>query len=213
MVLLRVKTSTGRWLTATCLGKDPMFFAVIDRALRKATGVASYLRIQPENGSIEVGHINFSPLLQRSRAATEAMYLMMKHAFDLGYRRYEWKCDALNAPSRAAAQRLGLSYRGDLPSGHGLQESQPRYCVVCDYGRGVASATRRVRALAGRWELRGRRAPTDQAERPHAAAACESGIDFAFLTAVIANQAIAENTRGGRAGANGPRRRLPRLRR
>jgi len=101
-----------RWLTATCLGKDPMFFAVIDRALGKATGVASYLRIQPENGSIEVGHINFSPLLQRNRAATEAMYLMMKHAFDLGYRRYEWKCDALNAPSRAAAQRLGLSYEG-----------------------------------------------------------------------------------------------------
>ena len=89
-----------------------MFFAVIDRALGKATGVASYLRIQPENGSIEVGHINFSPLLQRNRAATEAMYLMMKHAFDLGYRRYEWKCDALNAPSRAAAQRLGLSYEG-----------------------------------------------------------------------------------------------------
>ncbi len=97
---------------ATCLGKDPMFFAVIDRAIGKATGVASYLRIQPENGSIEVGHINFSPLLQRNRAATEAMYLMMKHAFDLGYRRYEWKCDALNAPSRAAAQRLGLSYKG-----------------------------------------------------------------------------------------------------
>ena len=101
-----------RWLSATCLGKDPMFFAVIDRALGKATGVASYLRIQPENGSIEVGHINFSPLLQRNRAATEAMYLMMKHAFELGYRRYEWKCDALNAPSRAAAQRLGLSYQG-----------------------------------------------------------------------------------------------------
>lgn len=101
-----------RWLSATCLGKDPMFFAVIDRALGKATGVASYLRIQPEHGSIEVGHINFSPLLQRHRAATEAMYLMMKHAFDLGYRRYEWKCDALNAPSRAAAERLGLSYEG-----------------------------------------------------------------------------------------------------
>jgi RimJ/RimL family protein N-acetyltransferase len=101
-----------RWLATTCLGTDPMFFAVIDRALGTATGVASYLRIQPEYGSIEVGHINFSPLLQRHRAATEAMYLMMKHAFDLGYRRYEWKCDALNAPSRAAAQRLGLSYEG-----------------------------------------------------------------------------------------------------
>jgi RimJ/RimL family protein N-acetyltransferase len=61
---------------------------------------------------IEVGNINYSPLLQRTRAATEAMYLMMKRAFALGYRRYEWKCDSLNAPSRAAAQRLGFSYEG-----------------------------------------------------------------------------------------------------
>ena len=66
----------------------------------------------PESGSIEVGHINFSPELQRRPAATEAMYLMMKRAFELGYRRYEWKCDSLNARSRAAAQRLGLSYEG-----------------------------------------------------------------------------------------------------
>jgi RimJ/RimL family protein N-acetyltransferase len=66
----------------------------------------------PEAGSIEVGHINLSPPLQRTRAATEAMYLMMKRAFDLGYRRYEWKCDALNAPSRAAAERLGFTYEG-----------------------------------------------------------------------------------------------------
>lgn len=101
-----------RWLVATCLGDDPLFFAVRDRARDRATGVASYLRIKPESGSIEVGHINFSPWLQRARAATEAMYLMMKQAFALGYRRYEWKCDALNAPSRAAAQRLGLSYEG-----------------------------------------------------------------------------------------------------
>jgi RimJ/RimL family protein N-acetyltransferase len=75
-------------------------------------GIASYLRIDPHNGSIEVGHINYSPLLQRTPAATEAMYLMMKNAFDLGYRRYEWKCNALNAPSRAAALRLGFSYEG-----------------------------------------------------------------------------------------------------
>jgi RimJ/RimL family protein N-acetyltransferase len=70
------------------------------------------LRIDPANGSIEVGHINFSPLLQRTIAATEAMYLMMKHVFDQGYRRYEWKCNALNLPSRIAAQRLGFSYEG-----------------------------------------------------------------------------------------------------
>ena len=76
-------------------------------------GVASYLRIAPEVGSIEVGHINYSPLLQRTRASTEAMYLMMRRAFDeLGYRRYEWKCDALNAPSRDAAERLGFTFEG-----------------------------------------------------------------------------------------------------
>jgi RimJ/RimL family protein N-acetyltransferase len=74
--------------------------------------VASYLRIDPANGTIEVGHIAYSPALQRTRAATEAMHLMMQRAFTLGYRRYEWKCDALNAPSRAAAQRFGFSYEG-----------------------------------------------------------------------------------------------------
>ena len=79
----------------------------------RAVGVASYLRIDPAAGAIEVGHINFSPRLQRTRAATESMYLMMKRVFDeLGYRRYEWKCDSLNAPSRAAALRLGFQFEG-----------------------------------------------------------------------------------------------------
>ena len=91
---------------------DPVFFAIISRKLKKAIGIASYLRINPTNGSIEVGHINFSPLLQRTTEATEAMYLMMKWAFDNGYRRYEWKCNALNLRSRSAAQRLGFSYEG-----------------------------------------------------------------------------------------------------
>lgn len=100
------------WLNQQSRSNDPLFHAVVDHATAKAVGVASYLRINPESGSIEVGHINFSPLLQRSLAATEAMYLMMKRAFELGYRRYEWKCDALNAPSRGAAQRLGLSFEG-----------------------------------------------------------------------------------------------------
>ncbi len=100
------------WMDETCRGDDPMFFAVVDPATNSATGLASYLRIDPGSGSIEVGHINFSPLLQRSRAATEAMFLMMKRAFELGYRRYEWKCNALNAPSRAAARRLGFSFEG-----------------------------------------------------------------------------------------------------
>lgn len=91
---------------------DPLFYAIIDRAAGKAVGVASYLRIDPPVGSIEVGHICYSPLLQRTPAATEAMFLMMERAFTLGYRRYEWKCDALNHPSRAAAQRLGFSFEG-----------------------------------------------------------------------------------------------------
>src|SRR6185369_85184 len=88
------------------------FFTVIDTSDDRPAGLASYLRIVPAAGSIEVGHIHFAPRLQRSPAATEAMYLMMKWAFESGYRRYEWKCDALNAPSRAAAQRLGLSFEG-----------------------------------------------------------------------------------------------------
>ena len=101
-----------QWINAFCLGDDPMFHAIVDLETDKATGIASFMRIYPANGSIEVGHINYSPRLQRTRAATEAMYLMMKRAFDLGYRRYEWKCDALNEPSRTAAKRLGLSYEG-----------------------------------------------------------------------------------------------------
>jgi RimJ/RimL family protein N-acetyltransferase len=95
-----------------CSGKDPLFYVIIDQVGGKPLGVASYLRIDCSNGSIEVGHINFSPLLQRTPAATESMYLMMDHAFALGYRRYEWKCDGLNQPSRTAAQRLGLSFEG-----------------------------------------------------------------------------------------------------
>ncbi len=100
------------WMHASALADDPLFFAIVDVAGGQALGLASYLRIDPKNGSIEVGHIRYSPALQRTPAATEAMYLMMKRAFDLGYRRYEWKCDALNAPSRAAALRLGLSFEG-----------------------------------------------------------------------------------------------------
>jgi RimJ/RimL family protein N-acetyltransferase len=100
------------WARSVAGKDDPQFHAIVDRATGAAVGVASYLRIDPAAGSIEVGHINYSPRLQRTVAATEAMYLMMRRAFQLGYRRYEWKCNALNAPSRAAAQRLGLSYEG-----------------------------------------------------------------------------------------------------
>ena len=101
------------WMAATCLGDDPLFHAVVERASGRALGLASYLRAQPETGTIEVGHINYAPPLQRSAAATEAMYLMMTRVFDeLGTRRYEWKCDALNAASRRAATRLGFIFEG-----------------------------------------------------------------------------------------------------
>ena len=92
---------------------DPMPFAIVELASDRPAGVASYLRIDPAMGSIEVGAILYSPALQRSPAATEAMYLMMRRVFDeLGYRRYEWKCDSLNQASRRAAERLGFRYEG-----------------------------------------------------------------------------------------------------
>lgn len=100
------------WMKNDCGGDDPMFFAVVPKHTGEAAGIASYLRIKPESGSIEVGHLHFSRSLQRTPAATEAMFLMMRHAFELGYRRYEWKCDALNGPSCSAAERLGLSFEG-----------------------------------------------------------------------------------------------------
>ena len=101
-----------RWIKSLESKNDPVFFAIINKNSNKAVGLASYLRINREHASIEVGHINFSPLLQKTTPATEAMYLMMKWVFDNGYRRYEWKCNSLNLKSRRAAQRLGFSYEG-----------------------------------------------------------------------------------------------------
>lgn len=100
------------WVRRACLGADPMFYAIVTREHGRAVGVAAHMRIEPEAGSIEVGHVHFSPRLQRTAAATEAIYLMMERAFALGYRRYEWKCDALNAASRAAAERFGFTFEG-----------------------------------------------------------------------------------------------------
>jgi RimJ/RimL family protein N-acetyltransferase len=103
------------WIETTCLGEDPLFHAIIDGDTGRAVGVASYLRIEPAVGVIEVGHINYAPVLQKTRGATEAMFLMMQRVFsELGYRRYEWKCDALNAGSCAAAARLGFTYEGQF---------------------------------------------------------------------------------------------------
>ncbi len=101
-----------RWVRDHAALDDTHFYAIKNLETGNWEGVASYLRISPEAGSIEVGHINYSPSLQQTRAATEAMYLMMSWVFDAGYRRYEWKCNALNLKSRRAAQRLGFSYEG-----------------------------------------------------------------------------------------------------
>ena len=102
-----------RWLDGVARSDDPLFHAVIDRATGCAVGLASFMRVDPTMGVIEVGNINYSPRLQRRAASTEAMYLMMRRVFDeLGYRRYEWKCDRLNAPSRATAERLGFTFEG-----------------------------------------------------------------------------------------------------
>jgi len=100
------------WVISVQNRPDPVFLAIRDKERNQWGGVASYLRITPQTGVIEVGHINYSPTLQRTRAATEAMYLMMKWAFEAGYRRYEWKCNALNLRSCRAAERLGFSYEG-----------------------------------------------------------------------------------------------------
>lgn len=104
------------WLQQCVTKADPQFYAIVDAKTDadsgKALGLASYLRIDPLAGSIEVGWLHFSPALQQSRLATAAMALMMANAFALGYRRYEWKCNALNKPSWRAALRLGFSYEG-----------------------------------------------------------------------------------------------------
>lgn len=100
------------WVAKAVGSRDPLFFTILNKTNGAPLGVASYLRIQPANGVVEVGYITFSPAMKQTAIATEAMFLMMKRAFDLGYRRYEWKCDALNTPSRNAAARLGFSYDG-----------------------------------------------------------------------------------------------------
>lgn len=101
------------WLETAQRSEDPLFFTIIDGRSGNAAGVMAFLRIVPDFGVIEIGNIAFTPCLQRTAAATEAIYLTMHHVFqDLGYRRYEWKCDALNAPSRQAAERFGFTYDG-----------------------------------------------------------------------------------------------------
>lgn len=109
----RTREAFREWVTKSASTEDPLFYAIVDKQSGQAVGVESLMRIDRANGVIEVGHINFSPKLQRTPGATEAVFLLMKRAFeDLGYRRFEWKCDSLNAPSRRAALRLGFQFEG-----------------------------------------------------------------------------------------------------
>ncbi|QLC73152.1 GNAT family N-acetyltransferase [Pseudomonas sp. LPB0260] len=101
------------WLAANAASADPLFFAVIDLAGQRAVGLLSFLRLAPKDGCIEIGHIAFGGVMQRSPASTEAVFLLAELAMGtLGYRRLEWKCDARNARSMRAAERLGFVYEG-----------------------------------------------------------------------------------------------------
>ncbi len=101
-----------RWAEEMAAKADPFFYAIRDRVSDRVGGVASYLRITPDHGVIEIGHIAISPTMQRGRAASEALMRMVEWAFDAGYRRVEWKCNSLNMASRRAATRLGFSWEG-----------------------------------------------------------------------------------------------------
>ncbi|KIS41267.1 GNAT family N-acetyltransferase [Kosakonia radicincitans] len=101
------------WIASTCTLRDPLHFAVIDNKTSRPVGSLALMRIDEKNGVMEVGSVHFSPLLARTPASTEAQWLLMNYAFTtLGYRRYEWKCNSLNEPSRQAALRLGFQYEG-----------------------------------------------------------------------------------------------------
>ena len=107
------RAAFAAWLAERVRSDDPLFFAIIEQVSGKASGMASYLNIVPDMGCIEIGHIWFAPPLQKTRGATEAIFLMMRHVFDdLGYRRLEWKCNALNEASMRAARRFGFTYEG-----------------------------------------------------------------------------------------------------
>ena len=102
----------GAWLERSARSEDPLFFAVIDRASGRCEGRQALMRITPEHGVIEIGNILWGPAISRTRVATEALYLHAKYIFELGYRRFEWKCNSRNEPSKNAARRFGFSYEG-----------------------------------------------------------------------------------------------------
>ncbi len=113
------------WLAGAARNTDPLFYALRDKASGRIGGIASYLRIDPPNGVIEIGHIQIAPVLQRTTASSEAIMRMVEWAFGAGYRRVEWKCNSLNAPSRRAADRYGFVYEGTFRQ-HMITKGQNR---------------------------------------------------------------------------------------
>ena len=142
------------WVGSVAGKADPLFFALTDRAVGSPGGVASLMRISPEAGSIEVGHICLSPSLQRTRAASEMVFLLADWVFREGYRRFEWKCDALNRPSRRAARALRLLLRGGVPPASDRQGPQPRHRLVRDDRRRLGLPAAGLGGLARPGELR-----------------------------------------------------------
>jgi len=109
----RNRAEFDAWMLRATGGEDPLFYAVVDSSTGRAEGRQALMRITPEHGVIEIGSILWGPRIARTRIATEALFLFARHSFDtLGYRRFEWKCDALNEPSRNAALRFGFAFEG-----------------------------------------------------------------------------------------------------
>lgn len=135
------------WALDAETSRDPQFYAIVDEATGRAAGTCAYMRIEPKHGVIEIGNIYLSPRLSRTGAATEAMYLLMANAFALGYRRYEWKCDSCNLPSRAAATRFGFTYEGMFRQAivnKGRNRDTTWYAIIdIDWNGGLGEAYRR----------------------------------------------------------------------
>ena len=154
-VPLARKRSSVPISTAQAASEDPLFFAIRPRASDRVEGVASLMSIEPDHRSIEIGHIWLGPDLQRTPAATEALFLLIAHAMDdLGYRRMEWKCNAANAASRAAACRLGFIHEGVFYQHRIVKGVEPRHRLVLDPGPRMARAARQLRDLARSGEFR-----------------------------------------------------------
>jgi RimJ/RimL family protein N-acetyltransferase len=134
----------GEYLAGLATSEDPLHYAIVDESTAKPVGTAALMRIEPIHGVIEVGSITYSPRLKRTRAATEAMYLLMRYAFDqLGFRRYEWKCDSLNAASRSAADRYGFTFEGIFRRAivyKGRSRDTAWYSIVADEWPRIRSA-------------------------------------------------------------------------